>query len=128
MTKKQFKAVRIDDEISYIVIDGIQCYIDTGDDEIIESKLNELSEEIMQLKQQLKIYRDGLKSEIRETLEVTKDYDACLEEKEHLKQSNQKAIDIIEDAIVEIHDGKRDYAETLFNKTIKLLKGDDVND
>ena len=50
------------------------------------------------------------------------------EENERLKQSNYKAIDLIYDGIVEMHDGKRDYAETLFNKAIKILKGDDGND
>ena len=46
------------------------------------------------------------------------------EENEQLKQSNQKAIEFILDGIVEMHDGKRDYAETIFNKAIKLLEGD----
>lgn len=35
-----------------------------------------------------------------------------------------EAIELILDGIVEMHDGKRDYAETIFNKAIKLLKGD----
>ena len=46
------------------------------------------------------------------------------EENERLKQSNNEVIELILDGVVEMHDGKRDYAETLFNKAIKLLKGD----
>lgn len=46
------------------------------------------------------------------------------DENEQLKQSNQKAIEFILDGIVEMYDGKRDYAETIFNKAIRLLKGD----
>lgn len=45
-------------------------------------------------------------------------------ENEQLKQSNQEAIELIYDGIVEMHDGKRDYAETLFNKAIKVIKND----
>ena len=44
------------------------------------------------------------------------------DENEELKQSNQKAIELMLDGIVEMHDGKRDYAETLFNKAIELIK------
>lgn len=47
------------------------------------------------------------------------------EENEQLKQSNNEAIELMLDGIVEMHDGKRDYAETIFNKAIKLLNGDD---
>ena len=46
-------------------------------------------------------------------------------ENEQLKQSTNGAIELILDGIVEMHDGKRDYAESIFNKAIKLLKGDD---
>lgn len=46
------------------------------------------------------------------------------EENKQLKQSNNEAIELILDGVVEMHDGKRDYAETIFNKAIKLLKGD----
>ena len=53
MTTKQFESVNIDDELSYIIIDGVQCYVDTGDDVIIVNKLNELTDKIEQLKQQL---------------------------------------------------------------------------
>ena len=42
-------------------------------------------------------------------------------ENEQLKQSNQEAIELIYDGIVEMHDGKRDYAETLFNKAIEII-------
>ena len=45
-----------------------------------------------------------------------------INENEQLKQSNQKAIGLIDDGIVEMHDGKRDYAEKLFNKAIELIK------
>lgn len=45
-------------------------------------------------------------------------------ENEKLKQSNNEAIGFIFDGIVEMHDGKRDYAESIFNKAIKLLRGD----
>ena len=45
-------------------------------------------------------------------------------ENEELKQFNNEAIELILDGIVEMHDGKRDYAETIFNKAIKLLKSD----
>ena len=43
------------------------------------------------------------------------------EENKQLKQSNQEAIELIYDGIVELHDGKRDYAETLFNKAIEII-------
>ena len=46
------------------------------------------------------------------------------EENEQLKQQNKQAIDLILDGIMEMHDGKRDYAETLFNKAIKVIKND----
>ena len=46
------------------------------------------------------------------------------EENEQLKQQNKQAIDLIFDGIMEMHDGKRDYAETLFNKAIKVIKND----
>ena len=46
-----------------------------------------------------------------------------LEEKnEQLKQTNKKVIDKILDGIVEMHDGKRDYAEKLFNEAIELIQ------
>lgn len=63
MTEKQFESVNIDDELSYIVIDGVQCYVDTGDDIIIVNKLNELTNEIKQLKKQIK--RDKLNEAIQ---------------------------------------------------------------
>ena len=50
MTEKQFKSFRIGDEFAYIEIDGIQCYVDVGDDVIIEDKLNKLFNEKEQLK------------------------------------------------------------------------------
>lgn len=43
-------------------------------------------------------------------------------ENEQLKQSNQEAIGLIYDGIVEMYDGKRDYAEKLLNKAIELIK------
>ena len=43
------------------------------------------------------------------------------EENEQLKQQNEQAIDLILDGIVEMHDGKRDYAEKLLNKAIELI-------
>lgn len=46
------------------------------------------------------------------------------EENERLKQQNEQAINLILDGIMEMHDGKRDYAETLFNKAIKVIKND----
>ena len=63
MTGKRFKSIRVDDELSYIVIDGMQCYIDTGDDVIVEGKLNQLLEENEQLKQSNKDARHILKRE-----------------------------------------------------------------
>lgn len=47
-----------------------------------------------------------------------------VDENEQLKQQNKQAIELILDGIMEMHDGKRDYAETIFNKAIKLLKSD----
>ena len=47
-----------------------------------------------------------------------------IEENKQLKQQNKQAIDLILDGIMEMHDGKRDYAETLFNKAIKVIKND----
>ena len=47
-----------------------------------------------------------------------------LNENEQLKQQNEQAIDLILDGIVEMHDGKRDYAETLFHKAMKVIKND----
>lgn len=46
------------------------------------------------------------------------------EENGQLKQSTNGAIELMLEGIVEMHDGKRDYAESIFNKAIKLLKGD----
>lgn len=46
------------------------------------------------------------------------------DENERLKQSNNEVIELILDGIVEMHDGKRDYAESILNKAIRLLKGD----
>ena len=40
------------------------------------------------------------------------------------EQQNEQAIDLILDGIMEMHDGKRDYAESIFNKAIKLLRGE----
>ena len=45
-------------------------------------------------------------------------------ENEQLKQQNEQAIDLILDGIMEMHDGKRDYAETLFNKARKVIKNE----
>ena len=50
--------------------------------------------------------------------------DELSEENKQLKQSNNEAIELILDGIVEMHDGKRDYAERIFNKAIQLLSGD----
>ena len=47
-----------------------------------------------------------------------------LDENKKLKQFNQEAIELIHDGIVEMHDGKRDYAEKLFNKAIKVIKNE----
>lgn len=61
MTNKQFKSQRIGDEFAYIEIDGIQCYIDVGDDIIVEDKLNELFNEKEQLKQEIQKIKRSLK-------------------------------------------------------------------
>ena len=44
------------------------------------------------------------------------------EENEKLKQSQLEAIELILDGVVEMHDGKRDYAEIIFNKAINVIK------
>jgi hypothetical protein len=39
-----------------------------------------------------------------------------------IDRDNEKIKDLILDAIVEMHDGKRDYAEKLLNEAIELIK------
>ena len=43
-------------------------------------------------------------------------------ESKQFKQTNEKVIDKILDGVVEMHDGKRDYAEKLFNEAIELIE------
>lgn len=52
--------------------------------------LNEQHETIQKLNQQLRIFSDGLKAEIRETKEVFEDYSECLDEKKRLKEENEQ--------------------------------------
>ena len=52
--------------------------------------LNQLNNENERLKQQLRIFSDGLKAEIRETKEVFEDYSECLDEKLELKRENEQ--------------------------------------
>lgn len=79
--------------------------------------LNELNDECEFLEIENESLEDG-------ATKYAEWYHKSLKENEQLKQSNQKAIELILDGIVEMHDGKRDYAETLFNKAIQLLKDD----
>lgn len=52
--------------------------------------LNEQHETIERLNQQLRIFSDGLKAEIRETKEVFEDYSECVDEKKQLKEKNEQ--------------------------------------
>ena len=52
--------------------------------------LNEQHETIERLNQQLRIFSDGLKAEIRETKEVFEDYSECVDEKKQLKEENEQ--------------------------------------
>lgn len=52
--------------------------------------LNEQHETIERLNQQLRIFSDGLKAEIRETKEVFEDYSECVDEKKQLKKENEQ--------------------------------------
>lgn len=61
---------------------------------------------------------------IEDNTEYVAEMNQMHKENEQLKQSNNGAIELMLDGIVEMHDGKRDYAESIFNKAIKLLKGD----
>ncbi|MBQ6219936.1 MAG: hypothetical protein IJH63_00795 [Methanobrevibacter sp.] len=70
------------------------------------------------------IYIDNLDGEHMTWRMMEDTLNQLLEENEELKQSNNEAIELILDGVVEMHDGKRDYAEIIFNKAIKLLKGD----
>jgi hypothetical protein len=84
--------------------------------------LNEQHEQIQRLQESLNyngayIIAKKKKGAWREDL-----VDKLKKENGQLKQSNQKAIELMLDGIVEMHDGKRDYAETLFNKAIELIK------
>lgn len=113
------------------ICDDENCFF-KDDDKVIDclevvDLLNELHEENQQLFackefcNSLKKENEALKSSNMEM----EDYLARIEEEnEQLKQFNNEAIELILDGIVEMHNGKRDYAETIFNKAIRLLKGD----
>ena len=58
-------------------------------DEVV-NRLNEQHETIEMLNQQLRIFSDGLKAEIRETKEVFEDYSECVDEKKQLKKENKQ--------------------------------------
>lgn len=105
--------------------------------EKIIQELNELVEtnrELYKENKQLKMGINSLKLLVQDWEALDEEKDEQLnrqsqalkklkKENEQLKQSN-RVIELILDGIVEMHDGKKDYAETIFNKAIRLLKSD----
>ena len=81
-----------------------KCYYSSIDAMKLCDLLNEQHETIQKLNQQLRIFSDGLKAEIRETKEVFEDYSECLDEKKQLKEENNqlKSSDTITDLETEI--------------------------
>ena len=93
--------------------------------------LNELHEENKRLKiknrgllSELQIFKEDVEYSNKICNKLSEENKELKEENEQLKQFNNEAIGLILDGVVEMHDGKRDYAESIFNKAIKLLKGD----
>lgn len=64
--------------------------------------LNEQHETIERLNQQLRIFSDGLKAEIRETKEVFEDYSECVDEKKQLKLENEQLKELIHTMLMQI--------------------------
>ena len=92
MTDKRFTIKEIDNfsygiKVTDVILDndGIELSQFTVCD-----LLNEQHETIQKLNQQLRIFSDGLKAEIRETKEVFEDYSESLDEKKQLKEENEQ--------------------------------------
>ena len=83
----------------------------------LDTKLDNKQHTINEMAKTIRIYDDGY-------IDLNKKYKKVVDENEQLKQQNEQAIDLILNGIMEMHDGKRDYAETLFNKAIKVIKND----
>ena len=118
MTKKQFYT-----DGKYVVQDGKLYVICNGeyDADVVATALNELLDKNEELKE-LRDYFERKKYEYHNKWNLAHlDNINLRKENEQLKQSNQEAIELIYDGIVEMHDGKRDYAETLFNKAIEII-------
>lgn len=96
-----------------------KIYIDYDDWSIIDTTGEYVAEDYIEWMSQKQVC-DLLNEQDEQIKELKK-------ENKGLKQQNKQAIDLILDGIMEMHDGKRDYAETLFNKAIKMINinGDD---
>lgn len=82
-------------------------------------QLKEENEELKQAYQTLK-HRHSLLHDI--CIEAECDRDSLKKDVISLEKENEQAIDLILNGIMEMHDGKRDYAEKLLNKAIELIK------
>ena len=95
MTAKRFtiKPSMIVDDVT-VIIDNQKEYtfpvLDSTLNYMFCKVLNEQHKTIQKLNQQLRIFSDGLKAEIRETKEVFEDYSECVDEKKQLKEENEQ--------------------------------------
>jgi hypothetical protein len=71
-------------------------------------------------------FKDGvimLDEDVLFDLNMLNDTNNALKSNRHrFEEASSKIKDLIYDAIVEMHDGKRDYAEKLLNEAIELIK------
>ena len=89
--EKEYSLYNIEDVVGGLSIssDLKERYVLYGRNSLLDL-LNEQHETIQKLNQQLRIFSDGLKAEIRETKEVFEDYSECVDEKKQLKKENEQ--------------------------------------
>ena len=121
MTEKRFRVIPFDANGNTVLIDGkgelIAVPLDFNIDGLTEEEKERLNEWLDLLNE-----NEKLKTERLTWLKSQEELECLSEENEQLKQSNNEAIDLILDGIVEMHDGNRDYADKLLNKAIELIK------
>ena len=92
MTEKRFERIYADVDVfcKDHNAKGISQLIEKEDYDKIVELLNQLNDENEQLKQQLRIFEEGLKSEIRETKTAMEDWNECLDDCRKLKEENEQ--------------------------------------
>lgn len=118
-TKGEWTNCRYD--ICEIECDGeIYCTVATKDVDLIINVLNENE----QLKQQLRIFEDGLKSEIKETKLAMEDWNECLTDCKKLKEENEQLKQTIQEYYETTNADGKQIISDLADLIGMRLKGD----